>query len=269
MPTSNAGGRRPLALVTGASSGIGADLARELARHGHDLVLTARRVEPMRALADELRALGCESTIIAADLSKPGAAAVLARELESRALVLDVLVNNAGLGAGGPFHESDPARVSEMLYVNMVALTELTRAVLPGMVERRHGRVMFVASTAAFQPGPSMAVYCATKAYVLSLGEAIHYELRGTCVTVTTLCPGPTHTGFTDVAKTGSSVLFDSPLASVMSSAEVARQGYRALAAGKRVHVAGLVNKIVAASGRFSPHAISLPVTSSILKPGK
>src|SRR5580692_11594711 len=119
MPTSNAGGHRPLALVTGASSGIGADLAREL---------------------------------------------------ESRTLELDVLVNNAGLGAGGPFHESDPARVAEMLYVNMVALTELTRAVLPGMVERRRGRVMFVASTAAFQPGPSMAVYCATKAYVLSLG---------------------------------------------------------------------------------------------------
>src|SRR5580698_10066500 len=145
---------RPVALVTGASSGIGADLARELARHGHDLVLTARRVEPMRALADELKAVGCESTIIAADLSKPGAAALLAREVESRALVLDVLVNNAGLGAGGPFHESDAARVSEMLYVNMVALTELTRAVLPGMVERKRGRVLFVASTAAFQPGP-------------------------------------------------------------------------------------------------------------------
>ena len=262
-------GNRPLALVTGASSGIGADLARELARHGYDLVLAARRVEPMRALAEELKSLGANGTVIAADLSKPGASAALAAELEAKGLVLDVLVNNAGLGAGGPFHESDPVRVSEQLNVNVVALTELTRAVLPGMVARGRGRVLLVASTAAFQPGPSLAVYSATKAFVLSFGEAISYELRATGVTVTTLCPGPTLTGFTDVAKTGSSALFDSPVASVMSSAAVAREGYRALAAGKRVHVAGLMNKLVAASGRFSPHAISLPVTNAILKPGK
>ena len=260
---------RPLALVTGASSGIGADLARELARHGYDLVLTARRVEPMQALAGELAALGAASTVVVADLSKPGAAAALVAEIETRRLVLDVLVNNAGLGAGGPFHETDPVRVSEMLYVNIVALTELTRALLPGMIERRRGRVMFVASTAGFQPGPSMAVYSASKAYVLSLGEALSYELRGTGVTLTTLCPGPTHTGFTEVANTGTSALFDSPMASVMSSPEVARQGYHALATGKRVHITGLINKIVATSGRFSPRALSLPVTSAILKPGK
>jgi short-subunit dehydrogenase len=260
---------RPLALVTGASSGIGADLARELARHGHDLVLTARRAEPMRALADELKSLGATSTVIASDLSKSDAAAVLIADLESRALKPDVLVNNAGLGAGGAFHESDPTRVCEMLYVNIVALTELTRLLLPAMVAKKSGRVLLVASTAAFQPGPSMAVYCASKAYVLSLGEAISYELRGTGVSVTVLCPGPTHTGFTDVAKTGSSALFDSPIASVMTSAEVARQGYRAMAAGKRVHITGIMNRIVAASGRFSPHAISLPVTEAILKPGK
>jgi short-subunit dehydrogenase len=260
---------RPLALVTGASSGIGADLARELARNGHDLVLTARRVEPMRALAAELSALGAASTVIPADLSKPGAAAALAADISSRGLVLDVLINNAGLGAGGPFHESDPVRVSEMLYVNIVALTELTRALLPGMVARGRGRVMFVASTAGFQPGPSMAVYSASKAYVLSLGEAISYELRSTGVTLTTLCPGATQTEFTEVANTGTSVLFASPLASVMSSQEVARQGYHALAAGKRVHITGLINKMVATSGRYSPRAISLPVTSAILKPGK
>ncbi len=257
---------RPSALVTGASSGIGADLARELARHGYNVVLTARRIEAMRVLADELKLLGAESTIIAADLSKPGAAASLAGEIESRGLLLDVLINNAGLGAGGPFHESDPARVAEMLYVNIVALTELTRALLPAMVARGRGRVMFVASTAAFQPGPSMAVYCASKAYVLSLGEALSTRLspdgrHGHDTAVP-------HSGFTDVAKTGNSVLFDSPLASIMSSAEVARQGYRALAAGKRVHIAGFMNKVVAASGRFSPHAISLPITSAILKPG-
>lgn len=261
-------GNRPLALVTGASSGIGADLARELARHGHDLVLTARRVEPMHALGDELKAFGAASTVISTDLSTPGASAALAGELKSRGIVIDVLINNAGLGAGGAFHESDPVRVSEMLEVNVVALTELTRALLPAMVARRKGRVMFVASTAGFQPGPSMALYCATKAFVLSLGEAISYELRGTGVTLTVLCPGATRTEFTDVAKTGTSVLFDSPMASVMSPAEVARQGYKALAAGKRVHVCGFINKLVAASGRFSPHVISLPVTEAILKPG-
>jgi hypothetical protein len=262
-------GNRPLALVTGASSGIGVDLARELARHGHDLVLSARRVEPMRALARELEGVGAASTVIAADLSKTGAAAMLANELHTRGLTIDVLINNAGLGAGGPFHESDPVRVSEMLQVNVVALTELTRALLPGMVRRGHGRVMFVASTAGFQPGPSMALYCASKAFVISLGEAISYELRGTGVTLTTLCPGATHTEFAAVAQTGSSVLFDSALASVMSSGEVARQGYRALAAGKRLHVTGFINKMVAASGRFSPRVISLPVASAILKPGK
>jgi short-subunit dehydrogenase len=261
-------GNRPVALVTGASSGIGADLARELARHGHDLVLCARRAEPMRALGVELEATGATTTVIAADLSKPGAASALADEVQLRGLIVDVLVNNAGLGAGGAFHESDPVRVSEMLQVNVVALTELTRALLPGMVQRGKGRVMFVASTAGFQPGPSMALYCASKAFVLSLGEAISYELRGTGVTLTTLCPGATHTEFSAVAKTGSSVLFDSPVASVMSSAEVARQGYRALAAGKRLHITGFINKLVAASGRFSPRAISLPITQAILKPG-
>ncbi|MFI5233665.1 MAG: SDR family NAD(P)-dependent oxidoreductase [Gemmatimonadales bacterium] len=262
-------GNRPLALVTGASSGIGTALARELARHGHDLVLTARRTAPMEALAAELRVQGAAVTVIAADLGKPGAAASLAAELGRRQLVVDVLVNNAGLGAGGPFHESDPARVADILQVNVVALTELTRALLPGMVGRASGRVLFVASTASFQPGPSMAVYCASKAYVLSFGEAIGYELRGTGVTVTTLCPGPTHTEFTDGANTGKSKLFTGPMANVMSSDEVARQGYRALAAGKRVHVVGLSNKLVVFSGRFSPRALSLPVTSAILKPGK
>lgn len=262
-------GNRPLALVTGASSGIGAALARELARHGHDLVLTARRVEPMETLAAELQAIGAVCTVISADLSKPGGAAALTAAMRERGLSPDVLVNNAGLGAGGAFHESDPARVSEMLQVNVVAVTELTRAFVPDMVGRGRGRVLIVASTAAFQPGPSMAVYSASKAYELSFGEAINHELRGTGVTVTTLCPGPTRTEFTDVANTGTSVLFVGPLANVMTAAEVARQGYRALAAGKRVHIVGVANKLVAASGRFSPHAISLPVTSAILKPGK
>ena len=127
---------RPLALVTGASSGIGADLARELARDGHDLVLSARRVEPMQVLAEELKSLGAGCTIIAADLSKSGAAAALVREFETRGMVIDVLINNAGLGDNGRFDQSDPLKVSEMLQVNVVALTELTRLLLPPMVAR-------------------------------------------------------------------------------------------------------------------------------------
>jgi short-subunit dehydrogenase len=180
---------RPLALVTGASSGIGADLARELAKDGHDLILSARRLEPLRMLADELKSVGANSSIIAADLSKSGAAAALVREIETQGLTVEVLISNAGLGDNGRFDQSDPLRVSEMLQVNVVALTELTRLLLPPMVARGKGRVMLVASMAGFQPGPQMAVYCASKAYVLSFGEAIAYELRDSGVTVTTLCP--------------------------------------------------------------------------------
>jgi short-subunit dehydrogenase len=148
---------RPLALVTGASGGIGAELARELARHGHDLILAARSLEPMRALAAELEGLGAAATVIAADLAKPGAAATLAHDIASRGLVIDVLINNAGLGAPGPFDRIDPARLHEILQVNIAALSELTRLFLPGMVARRRGRIMLVASVAAFQPGPGMA----------------------------------------------------------------------------------------------------------------
>src|SRR6516165_1278963 len=182
---------RPLALVTGASSGIGADLARELARDGHDLVLAARTVAPMERLAAELAAHGAGTVVIPADLNQHGGAAALASAIEDRGLTVDVLVNNAGLGAVGRFDQTEPLRISEMIQVSIVALTELTRSLLPGMVARRRGKVMLVASTAAFQPGPRMAVYFATKAYVLSFGEAVAYELRGTGVTVTVLCPGP------------------------------------------------------------------------------
>src|SRR5208282_114952 len=149
---------------TGASSGIGAELARELAKDGHDLVLVARRREAMEALAEKLKADGAAVTIIAADLAKAGAAAALAQELAARGVVLDVLINAAGLGDSGRFDRADPEKIAAMLHVNVVALTELTRLVLPQMVARRRGKVMLVASTAAFQPGPEMAVYYASKA---------------------------------------------------------------------------------------------------------
>src|SRR5262249_21057674 len=153
-------------------------------RDGHDLILCARRVERMQALADEFKAMGAACTIIAADLGKSGAAAGLVQEIGAKGLVVDVLINAAGLGGQGRFYKSDPQRIGEMLQLNVVALTELTRLVLPGMVRRGRGHVMLLSSTAAFQPGPNMAVYCASKTYVLSFGQAIAYEVRNTGVSV-------------------------------------------------------------------------------------
>jgi uncharacterized protein len=252
--------RRPLALVTGASSGIGSDLARELAKDGHDLVLTARREGPLQALAGELQGHDAAAEVIAADLSRPGAAAELAGAIEARGLRIDVLINNAGLGGIGRFDRSDPVRIGEMLHVNIVALTELTRILLPGMVARRRGRILLVASTAGFLPGPGMAVYFATKAYVLSFGEAIAQELRGTGVKVTTLCPGGTATNFFAVAGSEHGVM-----RGMMSSAEVARIGYRGLKSGRRVVIAGLHNNVLAMGSRYAPHAVTLPVVAALM----
>jgi uncharacterized protein len=199
------------------------------------------------------------------DLGIPGAARSLAAELEARGLRLDVLVNNAGFGDVGSFVREDPDRIDAMLQLNMSSLAALTRAVLPGMVERKRGRVMFVASTAAFQPGPNMATYCATKAFVLSLGEAIARELRGTGVTVTTLCPGATHTGFAAESGAESLPLFRSGLIPKMTSAQVARAGYDAMMRGKPVIVTGLANKFVAFSGQVFPRAVVFSVAKLIL----
>jgi uncharacterized protein len=251
---------RPLALVTGASSGIGIGLARELARDGHDLVLTARTLAPMQALAAELEGHGANSVVIAADLSKPGSAAELATAIGARGLRVDVLINNAGLGAVGRFDQMEPGRISEMMQVNAVALTELTRLLLPGMIARQHGRIMLVASTASFQPGPRMAVYFATKAFVLSLGEALAYELRNTGVTVTTLCPGATATNFFKVAGAN-----DIALRPAMSAATVARIGYRAMKSGRRVVITGVLNNILAIASRLAPHSVVLPATSALM----
>jgi len=185
------------ALITGASSGIGKELCSRFARDGHSLVLTARSRDALMASAGALReAYRVRVEIIPMDLSIPGSAQRLAEEVRAKGIAPDFLVNNAGFGAHASFAEMPVGTERELIQVNMLSLIELTRAFLPGMLARRVGRILNVGSTASFQPGPFMAVYYACKAFVLSFSEALHEELRGTGVTVTVLCPGPTRSGF-------------------------------------------------------------------------
>ena len=240
------------ALITGASSGIGLDLARLFAKDGYDVVLVARSEGKLREIAAEFqRDFGVTAHVIVADLAQPDAPR---RVVEALPAAVDVLVNNAGFGVAGPFVERDLDKQLEMIHVNVAALTHLTGLLLPPMIARRRGRVLNVASTAAFQPGPLMAVYYATKAYVLSFSEAVADELRDSGVTVTALCPGPTDTGFAVAAEMTKSRLFS--VAKVMSSAEVARAGFEGMKRGKRIVIPGMTNKMVAQSVRFSPRRV-------------
>jgi short-subunit dehydrogenase len=243
------------ALITGASSGIGLDLARLFARDGFDVVLVARSEAKLREIAAQIeKTSGHSAQVIVADLALPDAAQRVVDVLSARNIAIDALVNNAGLGMGGPFAETDWIRESEMIQVNIAALTQLTKLLLPPMVARRSGRILNVASTASFQPGPLMAVYYATKAYVLSFSEAIADELHGTGVTVTALCPGPTETGFAAAAQMSDSRLFN-----IMTPAKpdaVARAGYDAMKRGKRVVIPGVFNWIMAESVRISPRRL-------------
>lgn len=238
-------------LVTGASSGIGLELAKCFAADGCRLILVARSGPALEALAAECRA-SCkvEAQVLAADLALPESPRHIFESLKTSGITVDVVINNAGFGTQGPFAKTVPERQLEMLQVNITALTHLTRLFLPGMIERRRGGMLNVASTAAFQPGPLMAVYYATKAYVLSFSEAIAEELRGTGVTVTTLCPGPTYTNFTAVAHMKNSPLFKF---GAMSAASVARIGHDAFRQGRFVAIAGLKNRLAAFSVRLAP----------------
>jgi short-subunit dehydrogenase len=254
---------KQVALVTGASSGIGLELARLLARDGHDVVLVARTEAKLRELADELQQKwGVVGHVVVADLARPDAAAAIVVQLQRSAIDVDILVNNAGYGLAGPFASTDLRRELEMIQVNIVALTQLTKLLLPSMVARKRGRILNVASTAAFQPGPLMAVYYATKAYVLSFSEAIGDELRDSGVTVTALCPGPTSTGFADAAAMTESRLFK--LMRPMSSEAVAIAGYRAMLAGRRVVIPGLKNKLLTQSVRVSPRRLVTTIVRTL-----
>ncbi|MGV8041606.1 MAG: SDR family NAD(P)-dependent oxidoreductase [Thermoanaerobaculaceae bacterium] len=241
------------ALVTGASSGIGMDLARLLAAEGCNLVLVARRRERLEALATELRgASPGRVEVVAADLAQPGAAALVVGHLDSTGLEVDLLVNNAGFGLSGPFLATDMDVEREMVQLNVVALLELTKLVGRRMAARGGGRILNVASTAAFQPGPLMSVYYASKAFVLSFSEALSEELRGTGVSVTTLCPGPTRTQFQDRADLGGTRLVNT-LAGMASSLSVARTGLRGALRRKRLVVPGLLNTLGVLSVRLTP----------------
>jgi short-subunit dehydrogenase len=251
------------ALVTGASSGIGEDLARIIAANGDNVVLLARSAGKLQALADELsRAHNIVASVLTADLSLPGAGEDVAGRLAGRGVTIDILVNNAGFGTIHEFWRDDPQVQTQVLQVNVVSLTTLTRLLLPGMLERRKGRILNVASTAAFQPGPFMAVYYASKAYVLSLSEALAEETAGTGVTVTCLCPGPTRTGFQDRAQMHKVRLLS--VMSVMTSAEVARAGYDGMMAGRSLVIPGLRNKIGVQSLRLSPRRLTTKIVKSL-----
>jgi short-subunit dehydrogenase len=242
------------ALITGASSGIGLELARIFASNRYDLVLVARNEAKLLELARECESSGVHAYVIAADLSKADAPRSIVEGVGRLGLEIDVLVNNAGYGLYGPFVETSLATELDMIQVNIAALTELTKRLLPGMVARRSGRILNLASTAAFVPGPLMAVYYATKAYVLSFSEAIANELEGSGVTVTALCPGPTASGFQAAASLEGSRLVAGK--TLPSSRDVAQAGYDALMSGTVVYVPGLTNKLIAMSPRFSPRAL-------------
>ena len=241
------------ALITGASAGIGRELARLAARDGHDVVLVARRRDRLDELAAELGRAGVAVTVVVADLADRAAPRAVADTLNAAGINVDFLINNAGFGSHGPFAETDLARQLEMIDVNMHALVELTHLFLPAMLARKRGRILNVASVAAFVPGPYMATYYASKAFVLSFTEALATELRGSGVSATASCPGPTETEFGAVARSDGTKLFRGGVADAPS---VARHAYRAMLAGKVVAVPGLMNNLIVQSVRFSPRAL-------------
>jgi short-subunit dehydrogenase len=259
-------GEGQTALVTGASTGIGVDLAECFAKDGYDLILAARSEAALKEVAARLAETHkVKATAIVLDLGAQGAGRKLADAIAAQGLGVDVLVNNAGYGTAGAFEGSDEADQLGMIDLNVRALTELTHIFWPGMLANKRGGVLNVASTAAFQPGPLMAVYYASKAYVMSLSEALWREAQGTGVHVSCLCPGPTVSKFRERAGTGKTRL--AKLGTPMSSQSVARMGYRAFQNNRRVIVTGLRNKMLAGLGPFLPRKSLLNTVYNIQSP--
>ena len=250
-----------VALITGASAGLGVDFARQLSAKGEQLLLVARRKDRLDALAAELG----NARVVAMDLSQAGAVEHLMADLASHDEHVDLLVNNAGFGLTGRFSALDGKRQREMIDLNCGALTELAHAALPGMIERKRGRILNVASTAAFQPGPGMAVYFATKAFVLSFSEALHEEVKKDGIIVSALCPGPTATEFGEVAgfrPAGRSAKLFVDMAA--DSASVVRSGLEGLNKGQAIVIPGLMNKATAQANRFFPRSWVRRIAGSI-----
>ena len=256
------------ALITGASAGIGAEIARELARRGHGVVLVARRKQRLNELAAELSAeYGVRAETLACDLSKPASRSRIPGRITQLGLDVDILVNNAGFATGGAFADSDPGREMEQVQVLVEAVVALTSAFLPKMLERGRGGILNVASTAGMQPLPYAAGYSAAKAYVLTFSEAIHQEAAGRGVTVTALCPGPVETEFWDVANwQAGGRSFEKAFPAKVSAPDVARAGVDGLDAGRRVVVPGLPMRAAMLAARYVPHAVKLPVVERVMR---
>src|SRR5215472_4651948 len=254
------------ALVTGASTGIGYELARVLAANGHPLVIVARDREKLNALAGELQSeYGVPVGVFARDLSEPGAAEALWSEVSGSKIKIDILVNNAGVGAYGEFQNTSLEELERMQMLNVVALTSLTRLALPEMLTRKSGKILNVASVVGYQPGgPRMAVYYATKAYVLSFSKGLAGELDGTGVSVTALSPGLTKSSFEERAGASGTALYK--FFPQMSAKAVAIAGYRGMMLGRKVVLPGLATKLLAVAGELPPRAIALKVNQLLLR---
>jgi hypothetical protein len=254
-------------LLTGASAGIGAELSRVFAAHGYNLVLLARNDARLSELAAELsRQHGVQTRVVAKDLSARNAAADILAEIERANIPISILVNNAGFGLKGLFAQGPLATCVEMVQVNISALMELTHLFLPGMLARRRGRILNVSSTAAFEPGPLMAVYYASKAFVSSFSYALAEELAGTGVSVTALCPGPTRTEFQARAGTGRSGRLAEKW--LMDASEVAQIGFKGLMAGKRVVIPGFINKLGFFLAKAAPIGLAAKVARKVVEGG-
>jgi short-subunit dehydrogenase len=260
------GKRRRVAVVTGASEGIGAELARVFAARGHDLALVARRADRLEGLADDIVARGAarRPLVVALDLCAADAIEALAKALDAAEAGVEILVNNAGFGLVGPVEKLDPAEQLAIVDLNLRALTALTLRFLPEIIAHQ-GAIMNVASIAAFMPGPNFAIYYASKAYVLSFSESLAQELRSRGVRVSCLCPGPVETGFQ--ARSGFELEGKMALArlALVSAADVARQGYDGLMAGRRVVVPGFTNQIIVFFARFVPRGWLLSLSAAAL----
>jgi hypothetical protein len=251
---------RPLALITGASSGLGVEFALELANQGYDLLLTGRDLDRLGDTAARARKCGAVVDSASMDLGTQAGVAELIAWAGSRPL--EVLVNNAGFGLSGNLLEETPEALAAMIFVNVSALTQLTRAFLPGMVARGRGRILNIASAGAFQACPGMASYCATKSYVLHFSEAVAEELEGTGVSVTALCPGPTRTRFADRASMTRAPHFRD----AMAAGTVARSGITAMLAGRRIRVPGARNSLMAFSVRFAPRRAVARIAKGLVR---